>query len=138
MKRWHLGSATLVVALVGGLFYVRGDAQETTPPTSSKLAASRIDKVTVYPSNALVTREVQVPAGAGLIELTVSPMPAQIVTSTAPQDECTRRYRRVSPPGDDWDSGPSWRPREGWRRRERMDEGSCSGTVPCRQGALKH
>src|SRR4029077_20964256 len=43
---------------------------------------SRIDKVTVYPTNALVTREVEVPAGAGLIELIVGPMPDQIVPST--------------------------------------------------------
>jgi hypothetical protein len=49
---------------------------------ASKMAASRIDKVTVYPQNALVTREVEVPAGDGLIELVVTPMPDQIVPST--------------------------------------------------------
>jgi hypothetical protein len=47
-----------------------------------KIAQSRIDKVTVYPNSALVTREVEVPAGDGLVELTVSPMPNQIVPST--------------------------------------------------------
>ena len=47
-----------------------------------KIASSRIDKVTVYPNSALVTREVEVPAGDGLVELTVSPMPHQIVPAT--------------------------------------------------------
>src|SRR6185436_10173622 len=47
-----------------------------------KIAASKIAKGTVYPGNALVTREVDVPAGAGLVELVVSPMPEQIVPST--------------------------------------------------------
>jgi len=51
-------------------------------PAAPKLAKSRIDKVTVYPNTALVTREVEVPDGTGLIELTVSPMPPQIVAST--------------------------------------------------------
>src|SRR5207248_8185078 len=51
-------------------------------PAGSKIAKSSIDKVTVYPNSALVTREVEVPDGAGLIELTVTPMPEQIVAST--------------------------------------------------------
>ena len=45
----------------------------------------------------------------------------------APQDEYTHGYSPVSPPGDDWVSGPSWRRREAWRRRERMDEGFPGG-----------
>src|SRR5207247_799250 len=39
-------------------------------------------KVVVYPNSALVTREVDVPAGVGLVELVVAPMPEQIVPST--------------------------------------------------------
>src|SRR5262249_7345682 len=42
-----------------------------------KIAPSRVTHVTVYQTNALVTREVEVPEGAGLTELVVSPMPAQ-------------------------------------------------------------
>jgi Domain of unknown function (DUF4139)/N-terminal domain of unknown function (DUF4140) len=48
----------------------------------SKLAKSRIDRVTVYPNSALVTRTVDVPDGNGLIELVVNPMPDRIVPST--------------------------------------------------------
>ena len=47
-----------------------------------KIAKSKIDRVTVYPNSALVTREVEVPDGEGLIELTVTPMPDRIVPST--------------------------------------------------------
>src|SRR5262249_41867641 len=38
--------------------------------------------VRVYPKNGLGTREVDVPDGTGLVELTVTPMPDQIVPST--------------------------------------------------------
>ena len=40
-----------------------------------KTAASRIVAVTVYQPNALVTREVEVPDGTGLMELVVTPLP---------------------------------------------------------------
>ncbi len=89
MKRWYIGSATLVsLTLLTALgFALRssgqpGDPAPAAPATASKIAKSRIDKVTVYPTNALVTREVEVPDGAGLIELVVAPMPDQIVTSS--------------------------------------------------------
>ncbi len=42
-------------------------------------AASRITEVTVYQSQALVTREVSVPEGEGTIELVVTPLPPQTV-----------------------------------------------------------
>jgi hypothetical protein len=51
-------------------------------PTATKQAKSRIDKVTVYPNNALVTREVEVPEGGGLIELVVNPMPEQMINGS--------------------------------------------------------
>ena len=38
---------------------------------------SRIIAATVYQGTALITREVTVPAGTGLIELLVSPLPEQ-------------------------------------------------------------
>lgn len=54
-------------------------AKAEGPP---KLAASRITHVTVYPDSALVTREVEVPAGAGTVELVVSPLPERTVNSS--------------------------------------------------------
>jgi hypothetical protein len=47
-----------------------------------KAAASRVAALTVYQGNALVTREVDVPEGRGLIELVVTPLPAQTVDSS--------------------------------------------------------
>jgi hypothetical protein len=51
-------------------------------PSAPKIARSKIDKVVVYPNSALVTRDVEVPPGTGLVELVVAPMPDQIVPST--------------------------------------------------------
>jgi hypothetical protein len=89
MRRWYLISTTIasltLVATVGSFLVSPGRAQEANDAdqqSTSKFAKSRIDKVTVYPSNALVTREVEVPDGSGLIELVISPMPNQIVPST--------------------------------------------------------
>jgi hypothetical protein len=47
----------------------------------AELAQSRVTAVTVYQGTALVTREVDVPAGKGLIEIVVTPLPAQTVDS---------------------------------------------------------
>ena len=88
MRRWYIslaaiGSLSLVVALT--VILSNGQAQDakgTAKQTASKMAQSKIDKVVVYPNSALVTREVDVPAGEGLIELVVTPMPDQIVPST--------------------------------------------------------
>src|SRR6516162_3601036 len=86
MRRWYLGSAVILclplVAAFGPVLWSGGTTQEAGNPSAPKIAKSRIDKVTVYPNNALVTREVEVPAGNGLIELTVTTMPDQIVPST--------------------------------------------------------
>ncbi len=92
MRRWYFASAALaslsIVASIGFLARSNSEAQEAKSAVSaavqptSKIATSRIDRVTVYPQNALVTREVDVPAGNGLIELTVSAMPNQIVASS--------------------------------------------------------
>lgn len=46
---------------------------------AEKIAPSRISSVTVYPHNALVTREVEVPEGVGPIELVVTALPEQTV-----------------------------------------------------------
>jgi hypothetical protein len=50
---------------------------DSTAPT--KNAPSKITHVTVYPGNALITREVDVPEGTGLMELLVNPLPPQVV-----------------------------------------------------------
>ncbi len=54
-------------------------AKEEAPP---KVAASKIVQVTVYPNSALVTREVEVPAGQGTMELVVNPLPEHTVDSS--------------------------------------------------------
>jgi hypothetical protein len=88
MRRWLLGSAVILglplVAAFGPVLWSGGKtaAPEAGNAAAPKIARSRIDKITVYPNSALVTREVEVPDGAGLIELTVTPMPDQIVPST--------------------------------------------------------
>src|SRR5581483_1155741 len=53
----------------------RADAAKGGQPT---LARSRIIKVTVYPNSALVTREVEVPPGGGLVELVVPDLPERV------------------------------------------------------------
>src|SRR5206468_2078945 len=49
------------------------------PPKS---APSRVAAVTVYQGNALVTREVDVPEGRGLVEVVVTPLPPQTIDSS--------------------------------------------------------
>ncbi len=85
MRRCYLVSAA---ALSVGLMVILGPVlrsqgpKDADNPQPSKNAKSKIARVTVYPNSALVTREVDVPDGAGLIELVVTPMPEQIVPST--------------------------------------------------------
>ena len=110
MRRWYVGwafvcSMGLIVAL--GPALLSNDKQKVDDPKKpadpkvvkveapkeiaprdndgalpSKIAKSKIARVTVYPNTALVTREVEVPEGTGLIELVVNPMPEQIVPNT--------------------------------------------------------
>jgi hypothetical protein len=47
-----------------------------------KVAPNKVVAVTVYPNNALVTREVAVPEGVGPLELVVTPLPPQTVNSS--------------------------------------------------------
>jgi uncharacterized protein (TIGR02231 family) len=60
----------------------RSGAAEPVAPPEAKAPANRITHVTVFPNSALVTREVDVPPGTGLVELVVTPMPAQTVNSS--------------------------------------------------------
>jgi len=53
-------------------------AKQKNPAVPQQGVQCRIVKVTVYPNSALVTREVEVPAGAGLTELVVKNLPSQI------------------------------------------------------------
>ncbi|HYV36994.1 MAG TPA: DUF4140 domain-containing protein, partial [Gemmataceae bacterium] len=62
-----------------GYSLVQNNNQAAEQP---KAAASKIVKVVVYPHNALVTREVDVPAGVGVAELVVAELPAQVVSSS--------------------------------------------------------
>src|SRR5438105_2436127 len=93
-----IGSVALVLGLFAYLLpadprlaaqEAKGKDKDKAPPPAQpqpqpgvKVAASKVSNVTVYPLSALVTREVDVPAGAGIVELTVSPLPpATIATS---------------------------------------------------------
>ncbi|MFN4258081.1 MAG: mucoidy inhibitor MuiA family protein [Gemmataceae bacterium] len=69
-------SLLLVAACPLALFAA---AEESAPPMP---ATSKIVHVTVYPNSALVTREVEVPAGAGAAELVVTPLPPQTINSS--------------------------------------------------------
>ena len=60
------------------------DGDSATPPATPavKLAVSRVVTVAMYPNNALVTREVDVPEGVGTFELTVNPLPPTTITGS--------------------------------------------------------
>jgi hypothetical protein len=83
MRKWLvLTIPALFLSAATMTFFARAEPKEKLPmPTADapKAAASRITQVTVYQSNALVTREVDVPEGAGTIELIVTPLPPQAV-----------------------------------------------------------
>jgi hypothetical protein len=84
MRKWVF--PTLGVLCVGVLVAAGQGLVVTSKVTDkaaeTKIAANRIAKVTVYPNSALVTRDVDVPAGTGLTELVVSPLPIRIVNSS--------------------------------------------------------
>jgi hypothetical protein len=86
MRRWYFGAAAVAaVALLAGLvpnLWSGGNGKADDKQAPPKFAASRIVKVTVYPNSALVTREVEVPAGDGLAELVITPLPEQIMPNT--------------------------------------------------------
>ena len=56
--------------------------QAVSQPVDDPPAPSRVVAVTVYQGTALVTREVQVKDGNGLMELTVNPLPPETVDSS--------------------------------------------------------
>jgi hypothetical protein len=76
--------AALSLAGVAVMLYAR-DAEvvkKADATAAPKAAFSKITAVTVYPNSALVTREVDVPAGTGTIELVVTPLPQRTVNSS--------------------------------------------------------
>ncbi len=100
-KRWMpwlavVGGAMVLIAAIMTADSSRGvsaqeakDAKEVKKPKEGPvapphvtIAVSRVAAVTVYPLSALVTREVDVPAGQGMIELTVSPLPPTTISSS--------------------------------------------------------
>ncbi len=82
------GGLGLCLAGLALVVHTRNTNASAAPPgkeaaaEASRIAASRITHVTIYPDSALVTREVDVPNGAGLVELVVSPLPQATVASS--------------------------------------------------------
>jgi hypothetical protein len=54
--------------------------EDAAPPRAA--AASKVVAVTVYQDSALVSREVTVPEGRGIVELVVTPLPAQTMANS--------------------------------------------------------
>jgi hypothetical protein len=90
MKRYlTMLSSALVLCLGGLVMFLNARPDDAPARTGDKLAESpsrivksKITHVTVYPNSALVTREVEVPAGAGAMEVVVSPLPEHTVNSS--------------------------------------------------------
>ena len=84
-RRYFILPAALALALIAALgpgLWSGGREKGADASAAPQNAISKIAKVTVYPNSALVTREVVVPDGNGLVELVITPMPSQIVSST--------------------------------------------------------
>lgn len=75
MKRLYCLAAVLVC-----LSWCSLQAGEASTPV--KEVKSRVSHVTVYTASALITRDVEVPEGTGLMELIVNPLPPQVVDGT--------------------------------------------------------
>ncbi|HYT94052.1 MAG TPA: mucoidy inhibitor MuiA family protein [Gemmataceae bacterium] len=52
------------------------------PAAPVTITPSRVAAVTVYPLSAMVTREAEVPAGKGVVEVTISPLPSAAILSS--------------------------------------------------------
>jgi hypothetical protein len=72
----------IVPALCAALLLASAGRADEPAAAAPKIAGSRVVAVTVYPNSALVTREVEVPEGAGIVELVVNPLPPQTVNSS--------------------------------------------------------
>ncbi|MBY0232983.1 MAG: mucoidy inhibitor MuiA family protein, partial [Gemmataceae bacterium] len=79
------GSVALCAGLALLLWPRFGGAAAGKPAdekNAPRITPSRIIHVTVYPDSALISREVEVPAGLGLMELVVNPLPEATLSST--------------------------------------------------------
>jgi hypothetical protein len=82
------GSLALSLCFVAMMVSARLDSASAPPrpgkeaEEAPRIAASKLTHVTVYPDSAMVTREVEVPAGAGLVELVINPLPEATVASS--------------------------------------------------------
>src|SRR4051794_8061441 len=84
-RKKYMAAALLGAGLLAGLTYTlaqNGALTKAPAPDTARLTASRIVKVVAYPNSALVTREVDVPAGTGMVELIVSPLPVRVIHNT--------------------------------------------------------
>jgi hypothetical protein len=84
-KRLFLFASIAALALYVGakVSADKGDGKTPAPAEQSpKIAASKIIHVTVYPNSALITREVELPAGTGTVEVVVNPLPPQTLDSS--------------------------------------------------------
>ena len=63
-------------------FILVGSLAMAAPAPEPAVASSKIIGVTVFPSSALVVREVTAPQGSGAVELVVAPLPASTIQSS--------------------------------------------------------
>jgi hypothetical protein len=80
LGNWLLGA--VVLSCSTALAQESSTHESGAADSAPRKTPSRISAVTVYQGNALVTREVDVPEGKGLLELVVTPLPAQTVDSS--------------------------------------------------------
>src|SRR5438552_7940852 len=84
-RRLVLVAAAMTLSFGGLVVVLNARTNDPAPPDKDappRVAASRITHVTVYPNNALVTREVKVPAGTGTVELVVNPLPERTIDNS--------------------------------------------------------
>ncbi len=72
----------LISATAQGQPPAPGAARPVEDQPAPKSALSRVSAVTVYQGSALVTREVVVPEGKGLVELVVTPLPGETAANS--------------------------------------------------------
>jgi hypothetical protein len=86
MSKQRILTGGVALLALGGVVLVLA-ARPTRPEAAKedavpKAATSKITAVTVYPNSALVTREVEVPAGGGTMEVVVTPLPQHTINSS--------------------------------------------------------
>src|SRR4051794_4608860 len=81
---WKAAFASMFLAASVCLAQPKPATAPSKPPVAKgpTTAPSKVVLVTVYQGTALVTREVEVPAGQGLVEVVVSPLPPQTIDSS--------------------------------------------------------